>query len=116
MSFFLKKMRGYFYVLFIMPFVKRSFKKCGKNVSIAEGFKVNAKRVSIGNNSSIGRDANLLCTHADIKIGNNVMIAQGLTMITGRHRYNVVGRYMSEITEKEKEPMDDLPIVIKDDV
>ena len=99
-----------------MPFVKKALKSCGKKVYIGERFRVNAKRVSIGDYSSIGTDAYILCTHADVTIGHHVLIAQGLRIITGRHRYNIVGRYIRDITEDEKESIDDLPIIIEDDV
>jgi len=116
MYFFMKRLKHGLYRVFAMPFVKRSLKKCGKKVYIGENFRTNAKRVTIGDYSSIGVDAYILCTHADVTIGNHVIIAKGLTIITGRHRYNIVGRYMNEITESEKEKIDDLPITIEDDV
>lgn len=87
-----------------------------KKVYIGERFKTNAKRVIVGDFSTIGTDATIMCTTADVTIGKHVMIAEGLTIITGRHRYNVVGRYMQDITDSEKEPVDDGPIFIGDDV
>lgn len=117
MYFLIKKIKHALYRLFIMPFViKTALKSHGKKVYIGERFRTNAKHVSLGNNTSIGTDANILCTNANVVIGNYVIIAHGLTIITGRHRYNIPGRYIRDITDLEKEPIDDLSITIEDDV
>jgi acetyltransferase-like isoleucine patch superfamily enzyme len=99
-----------------MPFVKRAFKKCGKNVVIGRNFSINSKNATIGNNSSIGANGTIMCTMAPVSIGNNVMIAQNLLIVTGKHRYNIVGRYMNSIKDNEKEQEDDMPVTIEDDV
>jgi acetyltransferase-like isoleucine patch superfamily enzyme len=116
MYFLIKKLKHILYRLFIMPIVKTSLKKCGKKVYVGERFRVNAKRVTIGDFSTIGTDANILCTTADVVVGKHVMISHGLTLITGRHRYNIVGKYMQEVKDSEKEFDDDAPIFIEDDV
>lgn len=44
------------------------------------------------------------------------MIAHNLNIVTGRHRYNIPGRYIVSISNDEKESEDDKPIVIENDV
>ena len=44
------------------------------------------------------------------------MFGPHVTMITGGHRTDVIGRYMIDITDKEKRPEDDRDIVIESDV
>jgi acetyltransferase-like isoleucine patch superfamily enzyme len=56
-----------------------------------------------------------MCTNAPIIIGNNVMFGPRVTMITGDHRIDIIGRYMKDITDEEKLPENDLPITLKGD-
>ncbi len=116
MYYFFKKIKQVVYRLICMPFVRRALKKCGKNVTIGQNFSINSKNVTIGNNSSIGANGTIMCTRAQVSIGNNVMIAQNLLIVTGNHRINIVGRYMNSIKDNEKEAIDDMPVTIEDDV
>ena len=74
------------------------------------------KNVTIGSHSYIGDEARFLCSRAKVIIGNYVMLGPQTMMITGRHRYDVVGKRMSEITNEQKRDVDDLDIIIEDDV
>lgn len=44
------------------------------------------------------------------------MFGPGVTIITGDHRTDVVGKYMIEIKDTEKMPENDMDVVIEDDV
>ena len=81
----------------------------GKNSSIKY------KNVSVGNNVSIGRNAEFMFTRAQIKIGDHVMFGPHVFMIIGGHRTDIKGRYMDEITNDEKRPEDDRDIVFEGD-
>lgn len=117
MYFLVRKIKHAIHKFLFLPIIKRTaLKKCGKKVYIGENFRVNRKRLSIGDYSSIGSDAFILCTNADVSIGKHVVIANGLTIITGKHRFNIVGRFISDIGEKEKEPTDDQSVIIEEDV
>ena len=75
---------------------------CGRNVVIPDGFRVFGKdNLYIGNDVSIGINNVFMCTRAEIRIGNHVMFGPGVTIITGNHRTNVVGKYMTELTDAE---------------
>lgn len=99
------------------PFIKASLQHCGKNVHIAEGcdFKGNYN-ICIGDNSSIGRGSVLWSTRARILIGEKVFTGPNITIITGNHRTDLVGKYMADISEAEKNEADDMDVIIKDDV
>lgn len=43
------------------------------------------------------------------------MFGPGVTIITGNHRMNVIGKYMTELTDAEKEPSDDQPVEMEGD-
>lgn len=89
---------------------------CGRNVVIPDGFRVFGKdNLYIGNDVSIGINNVFMCTRTEIRIGNHVMFGPGVTIITGNHRTNVVGKYMTELTDADKEVSDDLPIVLEGD-
>lgn len=44
------------------------------------------------------------------------MLGPNVTIITGNHRIDIIGRYMDSITNEEKRIEDDEAVIIKDDV
>lgn len=98
-----------------MPMILSTFKSYGKKVIIApKSITAGANRISVGNNVYIGPRALIYSLLADVKIGNYVNIGPDVTIITGDHRIDVVGEYMSNITEKL--PENDKDVIIEDDV
>lgn len=104
-----------FYKIFIMPFRKAMLKKCGKNVFIDNKNNIMYKNVSLGNNVSIGKNCTFICGIANIIVGDDVMFAPNVTVVTGSHRYDIVGKTMKEITEKEKLPENDQDVIFEGD-
>lgn len=70
-------------------------------------------RIEIGSDVYIGPGAHFssICL---IKIGNKVLFGPNVTIITGDHRFDVIGKFMFDIKEKRK--IDDQPVIIEDDV
>ena len=98
------------------PIKKSSFESCGKNVSVGRNTLFSgAENISVGNSVSIGSNAVFLTTRAKIKIGDQVMMGPGVTLVTGDHRIDIVGKYMDEVTDAEKRPEDDMDIVMLGD-
>lgn len=64
---------------------------------------------------SIGENSLFMCTRAEIKIGDHVMTGPRVTFITGGHRLDVVGRYMTTIGNDEKLEENDQDIVLEGD-
>ena len=88
----------------------------GKNVNIGPGFKMyGSKNIEIGSDVSIGDQCLFMSTRAKIKVGDHTMFGPRVTMITGGHRINVIGRYMKSIKDDEKLPEDDRDIVLEGD-
>lgn len=104
-----------FYKVFIMPFKKAMLGKCGKNVLINEKTNLMYKNIFVGNNVSIGTNCTFICGMAKIIIGDNVMFAPNVTVVTGSHRYDIIGKYMKNITESEKLPENDQDVVFEGD-
>lgn len=88
----------------------------GENVHIGKNCDITWRNISVGNNVYLGTDTRIISTQAEVIIHNNVMFGPGVTIITGNHRYDIVGRTMSSITEKEKRPSDDQNVIIESDV
>lgn len=100
------------------PIWKRSMKHCGMNVFIrpmSSDIK-GLEHLSIGNNVLIPKGSTFYCTIADLTIGNNVLFGPNPTIITGDHRIDLVGKHISDISDEEKLPNQDMPVVIEDGV
>lgn len=70
---------------------KNFFRKCGKNVNIKRGaFFGSGKNIEIGDNSDIGLDAYIagIDRGGELVIGNNVMMAPHVTILTLSHNYD----------------------------
>lgn len=82
---------------------------------ISNNSNITYENVSLGPNVYIGPNATFLYTRADILIGSNVAIGSNVTIITGDHRINVVGKYITDVTDEDKLPINDQPVVIEED-
>lgn len=100
-----------------LPHLRRQFKSCGKKSVIDSGSRIAGKdHISIGENVYIGPGAVIYSTVAYLSIGNHVNLGPNVTIMTGDHRIDLVGKYMSDIQGSEKLPENDQNIVIEDDV
>lgn len=102
--------------ILVQPIKKATFSSCGKRVTLGRHLRLyGPKNVSIGSDVSIGEDSLFMCTRAKIRIGNHVMFGPRVTLITGGHRTDIIGRYMSSVGNEEKRPEDDKDIVLEGD-
>lgn len=95
--------------------LKEKFKSCGKSVSIPSNIKFFGYNLEIGNRVSFGYGNVFMCTRADIHIGDNTMLGPNVTMITGDHRTDIVGKYMIDVCDEDKLPENDQPIILEGD-
>ena len=99
-------------------FWKRSMKYCGKGVYLRP-LSSNIKglyNLSVGDGTSIPKGSTFFCTGAPLTIGKKVIFGPNPTIITGDHRIDIIGKYIIDVTSKEKLPENDMPVVIEDDV
>ncbi len=97
--------------------IKSRFGKCGSKVWIGKNFIVsNPRNISIGEYTHIGPNVLMYATLKKINIGKCVMIAPKVIVVTGNHRTDIIGEYMSFVTDKHKLPENDKDVVIEDDV
>lgn len=100
------------------PIWKRSMKYCGKDVylrPISSDIK-GLENLSVGDGSSIPKGSTFYCTRAELKIGKKVIFGPNPTIITGDHRIDIIGKYIIDVSDEEKLPEQDAPVVIEDDV
>lgn len=97
----------------IRKYQKTLFSNVGENFKF-DGGTFTYKNIICGNNVYIGEQAYFLSENAKIIIGNNVMFGPRVMIVTGNHRIDVIGKYMSNV--KDKLPENDMDVVIGDDV
>lgn len=97
------------------PLLRSRFLSCGKNVRIGKRVHLNYGNISVGNNVAIGMGNVFMSTRAKIYIGDNVIFAPGVTVITGNHRIDLVGSYIASVTDQQKRESDDKDVVFEGD-
>ena len=93
---------------------KTRFRRAGDKVSFDYRDTITYEGILVGDHVQIARGACLLAVEATLTIGNKVLIAPNVTIITGDHPIDLRGRYIFDIAVKS--PGEDLPVVIEDDV
>ena len=66
------------------------------------------------NNVSIGPGSTIYTTNARLIVRHHVIVGPNLTIITGDHNINVIGKYIIDVKEKENE--NDQDVIIESDV
>ena len=100
----------------ISPIHCLSFGKCGKHVRVGRNAAIQGREhIFAADYVTIGRGCTFLCTRADVVIGDHVMFGPNVTVITGNHRTDIRDKYMIEVTDNEKRPEDDQPVVFEGD-
>ncbi|MBQ9805821.1 MAG: CatB-related O-acetyltransferase [Clostridia bacterium] len=111
------RVRQLFYRFFSEPIVKKSFAACGSNVRVAKGCSFSGiSNISVGHHTVLGVGTRIMTTRAKTVIGDYVMFGPGVTIITGDHRIDVVGKPMCMVTDSEKHPENDQDVIIENDV
>ena len=95
--------------------LKEMIAECGSSVYIPTDVRFFGNDIHISDHVSLGSGMVCMCKNAPIKIGDHVMFGPNVTLITGDHRIDVIGKYMSDVTEEEKLPENDAPIIFEGD-
>lgn len=114
---FTQKVKRVLYRLTYSQIIKHCFGRCGRNVVVPEYCSFSGiKNIYVGDDVSFGEHTLVLTTRAKVHIGNHIMFGPGVSVISGNHRIDIPGKYMSEVTDAMKRLEDDQDIVIEDDV
>ena len=104
------------------PVWKRCMKHCGKGVYIRP-MSSDIKglwNLSVVDGTSIPKGSIIYCTDAPCIIGKKVLFGPKPTIITGDHRIDILGKYITDVTVEEKfvdgVNVYDQPVVIEDGV
>ena len=95
--------------------LKNMLEFCGTDVSVPYNVKIYGSHLQLGNHVHLGEECIFMCAKAPIVIGDHVMTGPRVTMISGDHRIDVVGKYMTDIKNEDKLPENDQPIILKGD-
>lgn len=99
--------------IIVEPIKKCMLGKHGKNIHIGHKLMGNLENIVCGDNVSFGGENLFLSSNAQVLIGDNVMFGPRVTVITGDHRTDVVGKPMIEVTDKL--PENDQDVVFEGD-
>lgn len=114
---FTQKLKRGFYRIGYSRIIKNSFARCGNNVTVPQYCSFSGiDHIFVGSDVSFGEHTTILTTKANVYLENHIMFGPGVTIVSGNHRINVLGKYMSEIADSMKEDTDDQDICIKNDV
>ena len=109
---------SYIWDKFLFMFVRKNLRYAGKHVYMRPS-KSDFKglcNMSIGDDSIIPRGRVFYCTRASLTIGRKVIFGPNPTIITGDHCIDKIGKFIADVTDGEKCPENDAPVVIEDDV
>ena len=109
----IRKLKAVLYHAIVEPDIKRSFAECGKDSHIDSGgdfFPLS--NIHVGNHASIGVNARFWTTRAQIYIEDYALFGPGVTIITGDHRKDVIGKHIIELTDADRTAEDDQDVVI----
>lgn len=99
----IKRIRGKYYGAL--------FAQAGTNLRISDGVRINKPgMISVGNDCYIGAGVQFYAWNERIMIGNNVLIAAGVKMITRKHDFSIKDVPISS------QGYSNLPIIIEDNV
>lgn len=89
--------------LVLLPYVKEQMKSVGEKVYFPLKFSIsNPENMWVGNDVSLGENFCVLNALADVIIGDHVMFGPGVTVVTGDHRIDIMGKYMTQVTNEDK--------------
>lgn len=108
----------FLYDVFLAYFYRKAMKSCGRGVYIRPSCSdiKGLENLSVGEYTSIPKGSVIYCTGASCTIGNKVLFGPKPVIITGDHRIDLLGKHVIDITDEEKLPENDQPVVIEDGV
>lgn len=95
----------------------RKFKHVGSNFRIESPYNIAGhKNITFGDSTYIGPNAVIYSTGAKLNVDSHFISGPGLTIITGDHRIDLVGKYIDEVRGGDKLPENDENVTIGEDV
>ena len=95
-----------------MLYVCSHYPECDAYVRVHTGTNIPVGSIHVGNHASIGVNARFWTTRAKIYIEDYALFGPGVTIITGDHRKDIIGKHIIELTDADKTAEDDQDVVI----
>ncbi|MBR5428170.1 MAG: acyltransferase [Clostridia bacterium] len=112
-----QKIRKRWYERVELPYLKSQLGGCGDHVSISKGaYFCGKSNIYFSDHVYLGPNALIYSVHARVVFGSHVIVGPNLTVMSGDHRFDLVGRYIDSIGEDEKLSENDRDVIIGDDV
>ncbi len=93
---------------------KHLFGSYGSDIRISKG-DFSFRNIFLGNDILIGPDARFWAVHSTITIRNKVIFGPEVIIMAGDHNIRRLGKFMSDVGDKEKEPENDQDVLIEED-
>jgi len=97
-----------------MPLVLLLFRKRGTNVILGGPGDFSYRTIELGSDVYIGPRATFSSAISTIRIGSKVLFGPEVMIMGGDHRFDVIGKFIYDVTEKI--PDNDRDVVIENDV
>lgn len=99
-----------------VPYYKKKLIACGNNVVFSPANSIfTFSNISIGNFVNIGYGADFVATKSKIIIKDNVVFGPHVSIRGGDHRFDIVGKYIIDVTDSEKKPENDADVIFEGD-
>lgn len=96
---------------------KAKFSHCGVDVTLGPDRVIDGhSNIYMGDHIYIGPRSLIYSTGAKLKIDGHFVAGPGLSIITGDHRINYVGKWIDEVKGNDKLPENDMDVHIEEDV
>lgn len=86
---------------------RKKLESCGRDVRIAKNCNLQG-HIYLGNHIVIGTGANFVSSRAKLQINDYVVFGPNVTIYTGDHPTNVVGKHIIEVNDQDKNQLDDV--------
>lgn len=97
----------------IQKYRKRKLEACGENTYIARNCTLSGN-VHLGSYIVLGTGSHFVSTRATIYIHDHVIFGPNVTIYTGDHPMDIIGKHISELTDADKtDPALDQDVVIE---
>lgn len=108
--------RNILYRILVGNIIKCSFGSCGRDVFVNIGCSFSGiENIFLGDNIALGKGTLIMTTRANVYIGDHVMFAPNVTIVTGNHTTNIIGKYMDRIGDRDKALEDDEDVILEGD-
>jgi acetyltransferase-like isoleucine patch superfamily enzyme len=96
--------------------VRRKFGACGERVIVSMSGSYTWSTIFLGNDVHIGTRSILWAVNSRIVIGNKVLMAPEVIIMSGDHNTQLAGKFMYDYRDDENRPSDDRDVILEDDI